>query len=830
MKNIFTIAIFILTTCAFSQTPNHIPTNGLVGFWSFNGNANDESGNELNGTINGATLTADRNGRQNGAYLFSSSVISEITIDTEPLIGTEGLENNFSIMMWVKAGRDINMVSESNDCPGKVTVPMANSNQNWAFRPIHGGDDNLGIGLSIGTNGAMVANHGGNILVNRIGSSFNKTGYSCIVITQNNNNSYLYVDGVLVNSKTNYCTSAIKKLSSLITLGTSLYSPNFSGVIDDFGLWSRALTLSEIKAIYDEKTYVPDDNFEQALIDLGYDDVLDDYVLTNSINSVQEIDISGKDIKDLTGIEDFTSLLKLNTYNNQLTTLDISRNLSLKELSSPQNQLTNIDLSHNTALTNLNLYNNQLTSLDISQNTSLTSLSCASNKLTSLNISQNLALSKLYCSNNQLTSLDVSQHTFLTTLWGNSNQMNCLQVNQTQLENNQDVNMNSPFYFTKDSYAVWSLDCSNVEKTYVPDDNFEQTLIDLGYDNLQDDYVITSAINSVEKLDLIYDTDNDSWTQESNPNPIKDLTGIKDFTSLKILNCYDNQLTSLDMSNNKALTELNCQRNQLTTLNVSQNSLLIYLDCWSNQLTNLNVSQNISLKRLFCFENPYSSLNLRNNIELETLSCGGGLDTKKNLLTSLDITKNTKITNLSCQFQKLQSIDITNNKALASLYLMRNQLTNLNVSSNNNLRILRVDRNELTNLNIKNGNNLNMNVDASDNPNLTCIQVDNAEWSRINWTNIDSQASFSENCSSLGIDFSTMKESIKLYPNPVYDNLTINSSIPVNKVIIYSLVGKQIKQINKNLEFISLRELSNGIYFIKIYTEKGFITKKIIKN
>ena len=52
------------------NVPNYVPTNGLVGWWPFNGNANDESGNNNNGTVNGATLTSDRFGNANKAYSF----------------------------------------------------------------------------------------------------------------------------------------------------------------------------------------------------------------------------------------------------------------------------------------------------------------------------------------------------------------------------------------------------------------------------------------------------------------------------------------------------------------------------------------------------------------------------------------------------------------------------------------------------------------------------------------------------------------------------------------------------------------------------------------
>ena len=80
---------------------------------------------------------------------------------------------------------------------------------------------------------------------------------------------------------------------------------------------------------FGQTTYVPDDNFEQALIDLGYDDVLDDYVLTANISGVTYLNVSSKEISDLTGIQDFTALTSLQCGNNYLTSLDVSANTAL---------------------------------------------------------------------------------------------------------------------------------------------------------------------------------------------------------------------------------------------------------------------------------------------------------------------------------------------------------------------------------------------------------------------------------------------------------------------------------------------------------------------
>jgi hypothetical protein len=136
-----------------------------------------------------------------------------------------------------------------------------------------------------------------------------------------------------------------------------------------------------------QTTTIPDANFEQALIDLGYDaGVPDGLVLINNIDTITVLDVGGLSIADLTGIEDFTALEVLLCRTNQLTSVDVSQNLTLINLQFYLNQLTTIELSQNTALEVLNSWQNPLTSLDVSQNTALTTLFCENNQLTCLNV------------------------------------------------------------------------------------------------------------------------------------------------------------------------------------------------------------------------------------------------------------------------------------------------------------------------------------------------------------------------------------------------------------------------------------------------------------
>ena len=101
-----------------------------------------------------------------------------------------------------------------------------------------------------------------------------------------------------------------------------------------------------VKSLYAQFTYVPDDNFEQALINLGVDSVIDDYVYTSSIDTVTVLYVNNKNISALSGIEDFISLRELFCYTNQITTLDLSNNSQLFEVSCGSNDLSYINLKN----------------------------------------------------------------------------------------------------------------------------------------------------------------------------------------------------------------------------------------------------------------------------------------------------------------------------------------------------------------------------------------------------------------------------------------------------------------------------------------------------
>jgi len=278
----------------------------------------------------------------------------------------------------------------------------------------------------------------------------------------------------------------------------------------------------------------------------------------------------------------------------------------------------------------------------------------------------------------------------------------------------------------------------SVPTTNVPDDNFESYLEthnangdtvalgaadSMGNGIMDDNIVPTSRIKNVTSLDV-----NGYGLAEA--DKISDLTGIEDFMALTSLSCWDNDLTSLDVSANIALTSLSCSSNSLSTLDVSANTALTYLSCNSNSLSTLDVSGNTALTSLDCSSNSLSTLDVSTNIALTSLHCN------YNDLSTLDLNSNTALTSLVCYGNNLTNLDVSTNTALTSLYCSSNDLSTLNLDNNNHLEILHASNNpNLTTLHIQNGaNNLLAGYifstvsrfDVDDNPNLTCIFVDNA--------------------------------------------------------------------------------------------------------
>ena len=238
-----------------------------------------------------------------------------------------------------------------------------------------------------------------------------------------------------------------------------------------------------------------------------------------------------------------------------------------------------------------------------------------------------------------------------------------------------------------------------IDATNFPDENFRNYLLQQSYG--QDGVLTEEEISGVTSIHVSLKN-------------ISSLKGIEHFTALTYLDCYENQLTALDVSKNTALTWLSCNSNQLTALDVSKNTALTHLECSYNRLTALDVSKNTALTWLECSNNQLTALDVSKNTALERLFCSKNqltaldvsntaltsLQCYSNQLTALDVSKNTALTDLACFENQLTTLDVSKNTALKYLYCSDNQLTALDVSKNTALKYLSCFNNQLTSLDV----------------------------------------------------------------------------------------------------------------------------------
>ena len=188
---------------------------------------------------------------------------------------------------------------------------------------------------------------------------------------------------------------------------------------------------------------------------------------------------------------------------------------------------------------------------------------------------------------------------------------------------------------------------------------------------------------------------NAKWISCDNKE-ISNLKGIEFFTNIWLLECYYNNLTTIDLSHNKNLSYINCHHNQLNELDVSGLPLLETFYCGQNKLQSIDVSKNKQLKDFSCTENPLNTLDVSQNTELEKLACVG------NNLTELDVSKNKNLKILWCYQNKLSSLNLENQTELELLGCRENPLNVLSISANTKLKKLYVNKTNLTSLDATN--------------------------------------------------------------------------------------------------------------------------------
>ncbi len=603
-----------------------------------------------------------------------------------------------------------------------------------------------------------------------------------------------------------------------------------------------------------QTTAIPDPNFEQALIDLGLDDVLDGVVLTANVENVTLLYVVDKGIQNLEGISAFINLKFLHCGQNSIVQLDFSENLFLEEIHAQSNSLENINIQNNTNLKVIALAENNLSIINLNQNTALEGLQLTDNSLVEIDISQNLSLRYLQIENNNLSDIDLLHNPSLEIVWIQNNNLDIVNTahnpileslnvsgnpisqldlsnnpllkvliagstdvtyidlsnlqliglelsdtkytyldvsNQTSLislnvinneltylniKNGNNQNMNN-FGAWGNSYlsciqvddadwaeANWrsnvdfhthfSENCGGGAYTLIPDNNFEQALIDLGLDDVLDGKVLTASVDTVTVLIVTHKN-------------IGQMTGIEAFSSLKRLNCGFNNLINLDLTENLLIEVLLATNNELSSVNL-ENPNLRLLQLSDNNLSEIDISSCPALEELGCDNNQITEINLTSNSQLigfhldnnqlTTIDCTGNpllyyARCSNNNLTSISFNNNSKLIDLICSHNNIVELDFGQMPAIERLRIHENSFISIDLTANPLLRDLAVFNNQLQFLNVKNGNNQNFTGFAAfNNPNLMCIQVDDPTWSEANWTYIDPQMYFSEFCGATAGD------------------------------------------------------------------------------
>ena len=227
-KLVFTAFVvgLCLTAKLWAQVPSYVPTSGLVGWWPFNGNANDESGNGNNGTVNGATLTSDRFGNVGKSYSFNG-VNQNIT------------KNNFSInsgslsiSFWFKA-------SNINKTMRIITHNWNNSQSSFSTHI----DQKSSV---YGYLGAVTKDMNNTQYPVWTSTIINNSDWYFVTLTSNGSIIKFYLNGNLIDSKN---TPNLKSSTNTMFFGGDISFP-FEGKLDDIGIWNRALTQIEVTDLY----------------------------------------------------------------------------------------------------------------------------------------------------------------------------------------------------------------------------------------------------------------------------------------------------------------------------------------------------------------------------------------------------------------------------------------------------------------------------------------------------------------------------------------------------------------------------------------------------
>lgn len=470
-------------------------------------------------------------------------------------------------------------------------------------------------------------------------------------------------------------------------------------------------------------TNFPDANFRAYLLS----EYPSGTITTAQLNARTELILQSKGISDMTGVQYFTQLTKLQLYYNNLTSFDASPLTKLKYLNLGYNKLTSVIVNNNTALEQLYLQNNQLTVLTVYQksalrtlwirnNPNLTSLYCAHNNLDNLDIYNCTALQTLKCfyNPNLSTIQGLESCTALTLI--NCEDCAITSLNVTNLVNLENLLAARNLLTTLDAVGLSKLLNINVRGN--------DWLTELNCSSCDLVQLIVGGCTALNKLRCYYNDELRAITGladctaltylDCEDCAITELPGVNNMTNLQRLWARNNQLTgSLNVSNlsqlnnlrvsgNTSLTGLYCSECNLIDLDVTGCTALSFLNCNYNQLTDLDLSGCTGLEDIWCRNNQLTSLDLSpcNSYNLYTLDC------RYNQISSLDVGRFANLLQLACTSNQISSLQLANHTNLYNLWCGMNHLTSLDLSGCTSLETVDALDNQIASMNVSNCPNL----------------------------------------------------------------------------------------------------------------------------
>lgn len=323
-----------------------------------------------------------------------------------------------------------------------------------------------------------------------------------------------------------------------------------------------------------ERTYMPDDAFEQFMLDAGIDldGKLNDYVYNIDLEQFTTLDVPKNKIKDLTGVKGMINLKNL--YFNSDTTLksiDVSGMKNLEVISINTTKLENLKVDSVSKLKTLYCYDCKLSTFSFNGVDSITYVDLAMNNLKSIVIPKLVKLNTLKLKNNKLESLDLSNLTSTTTVTCNENpNLFCITVADSAVAATNFANS----IWLKDQQASFGTQCKPEVYIEIKDTILEKALIAANYDNELDGRIRLKNAEKIYSLNL------------TNMG-ITDVSGIEYFSNLMYLYLSKNKISTINLNGKNNLKRVHALNPpvglvNLNTLNISEN-LLENLD-----LTGLN--------------------------------------------------------------------------------------------------------------------------------------------------------------------------------------------------------------------------------------------------